>query len=186
MTQAAKVHDDTRPFHYEGDKSLKVSDVFSRMYASPDYIRQTGEHEDVKISFTQNILNRLAQDNKSFKAEQYRGKPLMYCEFAHAMENSLGNLREHVDAWYDYREWCGGFIWDYVDQSLRLEEEGRIKWLYGGDFDEEVSHKYYNANGIVAGDRSLHPSAYEVKKCYQYVRVKGQELEKGLGSIENR
>ena len=186
MKMAGKKYDLTRPFHYEGDKELKVSDVFSRMYASPDFIHQSGNNKDIKVKWWQSILNRLAQDNKSYKAQQYKGMPIMFCEFAHAMENSLGNFKEHIEAWYDYPSWCGGFIWDYVDQSIHQTVDGVDRYLYGGDFDEEVSHTYFNANGIVAGDRSLHPSAYEVKKVYQYVKIEAINIEEGIINITNR
>jgi beta-galactosidase len=186
MKNKAKELDYTRFIHYEGDTTLKVSDVFSRMYASPDFVHQSGQNKDITISLWQNALNHLAQDNKSFKAEEYVDKPIMYCEFAHAMENSLGNLREHVENWYIYPKWLGGFIWDYVDQSIHVCQEGVDKWLYGGDFGEEISHKYFNANGIVRGDRELHPSAYEVKKVYQYVKIEGIEEEIGRLQFTNR
>jgi len=142
------------------------------MYASPDYIDKTGNHEDLTVTWMEKIQNHLPQDNKSYKAEDYQGKPLLYCAFAHAMENSLGNLREHVDGWYKYSNWCGGFIGDYVGLSLCLEEKDHSD--------------YFNANGIVASDRRWNPSAYEVQKVYQYARVYPSDLENGVVEIENR
>lgn len=178
--------DTTRFIHYEGDTELIVSDVYSRMYASPDFVDKTGKKEDISITLVQNLLNRLAQDNKKFNKEQYEDKPIMYCEFAHAMGNSLGNFKEHIDGWYTYPNWCGGFIWDYVDQSIRKKVNDTEQWLYGGDFGEGKSHTYICGNGIVSGNRELHPSAYEVKKCYQYVRVVENDLEQGIIDITNR
>lgn len=186
MKKAALKIDSSRPFHYEGDTELIVSDVYSRMYAKPEFVHKTGHFEDIKVTMSQSILNRLAQDNKSFSGEQYKKKPIMYCEFAHAMENSLGNFKEHIEAMYQYPNWCGGFIWDYVDQSIRRIENGQTQWLYGGDFDEEKHHSYFNANGIVAADRTLHPSAYEVKKVYQYVKIEEVNLDFQTIMLSNR
>jgi len=186
MKKRIKELDSTRFIHYEGDTKLHVSDVYSRMYASPDFVEKTGKKQDIKITIVQNILNRLAQDNKPFKVEDYCDKPIMYCEFAHAMGNSLGNFKEHIEGWYKYPQWCGGFIWDYVDQSIRKVVDNKEQWLYGGDFGEGDSHTYFCGNGIVAGNRELHPSAYEVKKCYQYVSVESKDIEQGIITMTNR
>jgi len=186
MKKRIKELDSTRFIHYEGDTKLQVSDVYSRMYASPDFVEKTGKKQDIKITIVQNILNRLAQDNKPFKVEDYCDKPIMYCEFAHAMGNSLGNFKEHIEGWYNYPQWCGGFIWDYVDQSIRKVVDKKEEWLYGGDFGEGKSHTYFCGNGIVAGNRELHPSAYEVKKCYQYVSVESKDIEQGIITMTNR
>ena len=160
--------DKTRPFHYEGDKDLKVSDVLSMMYPSPSKAAAYGRLEDTKITLTQNILNQLAADQKGFTADQYRNKPVMSCEYAHAMENSLGNFQEHMDVFESYDNWCGGFIWDFVDQSLHIKRKsGKDLWAYGGDFNEEKHSGQFCANGLIAADRSLHPSIKEVKKVYQ-------------------
>lgn len=168
MKKEAMKLDTSRPFHYEGDKDLLVSDVLSMMYPSPSKAAQYGRLEDTSITLLQNILNQLAADQKAFKREQYENKPVMSCEFAHAMENSLGNFKEHMDVFETYDNWCGGFIWDFVDQSLRFKcDDGRDLWTYGGDFSEEIHSGQFCANGLVAADRTLHPSIYEVKKVYQ-------------------
>lgn len=172
MKREAKKLDDTRPFHYEGDKDLRVSDVLSMMYPSPSKAAEYGKGKDTSISLMENVLNQLSADQKSFKYEQYHDKPVMSCEFAHAMENSLGNFQEHMDVFEGYDNWCGGFIWDFVDQSLRYgKRNGQDLWAYGGDFNESKHHGQFCANGIVAADRSLHPSIYEVKKVYQDFEV---------------
>lgn len=176
MKESAKTVDDTRPFHYEGDLDLSVSDVLSMMYPSPKRASKYGRKEDVSITFWQNILNKLTADQKGFTKEQYANHPVMSCEFAHAMENSLGNFREHMDVFESYSNWCGGFIWDFVDQSLRNgKRNNKDYWTYGGDYGEEGSNHYFCANGIVAADRELHPSIYEVKKVYQEFEVLKEE-----------
>jgi beta-galactosidase len=63
-----------------------------------------------------------------------------------------------MDRFEKYSNMAGGFIWDFVDQSIRkVDKDGTVKWLYGGDFDEEITHRYFCANGIVFADRTPHP-----------------------------
>ena len=167
MKQAILYHDDSRPVHYEGDFDLTTSDFISRMYPNGEMMEKLGTRQPITVSMFENIANSLAADNKPITAEMYRGKPVVLCEFAHAMENSLGNFQEFMDAFEKYDNLCGGFIWDFVDQAIHKKENGVDKWLYGGDFDEGATSGYFCANGIIAADRTPHPSYYEVKKVYQ-------------------
>jgi beta-galactosidase len=176
MKKEAMNYDQTRPFHYEGDVDLKVSDVLSMMYPSPEKEKNFGELKDSSVTFVQNLLNKLTADTKGYTREQYEDKPVMSCEFAHAMENSLGNFKEHIEVYEKYDNWCGGFIWDFVDQSLRNgQRDGKDYWTYGGDYEEEKHHGQFCANGIIGADRQLHPSIYEVKKVYQDFEIKRVE-----------
>lgn len=176
MKEEAMKLDATRPFHYEGDRDLLVSDVLSMMYPSPSKAAQYGKLENTSITLTQNLLNQLAADQKGFKKEQYQDKPVMSCEYAHAMENSLGNFSEHMEVFEQYDNWCGGFIWDFVDQSLRMGRiNGKDVWAYGGDFDEEKHSGQFCANGLVRADRELHPSIYEVKKVYKDFNIREEQ-----------
>lgn len=189
MKERVRFLDPSRPVHYEGDWDLSLSDVVSRMYPDFELLHRLGHHEEVKISFLDELLNRftVTGDKKPLKPEQYRGKPVLLCEYAHAMENSLGNFQEYMDVFEQYSNMAGGFIWDFVDQSIRRKtQDGREFWLYGGDFGEEVSHRYFCANGIVSADRTPHPSYYEVRKVYQRIRVKPVDLPNGIISVENR
>lgn len=102
------------------------------------------------------------------------------------MENSLGNFQEYMDRFEKYKNMAGGFIWDFVDQSIHKSENGVEKWLYGGDFGEEDTHRYFCANGIVSADRTPHPSIYEVKKVYQYIKVYPYDLDRGIIRVENK
>ncbi|MBN2851595.1 MAG: hypothetical protein JXQ23_02530 [Clostridia bacterium] len=163
MKQAVLSIDSTRAIHYEGDRDLLKSDVLSLMYPSPEEETVFGERKDKKLTLFQKISNISAADNKGFKKEMYEGKPIMNCEYAHAMGNSLGNFKEHMEVFEKYPHFMGGFIWDFVDQSIH--EDG--KWLYGSDFGYKRNNGIYCANGIVAGDRTLHPAIFEVKKVYQ-------------------
>lgn len=187
MKEAALKLDDTRPVHYEGDYEKSLSDVLSRMYPTMDILDKLGNHEEIKVSFIENILNKLSADNKPLKPEDYKGKPILLCEYAHSMENSLGNFQEYMDRFEKYPNMAGGFIWDFVDQSIhKKEKDGRDKWLYGGDFKEEITHRYFCANGIIFANRTLHPSIYEVKKVYQQIKVHPIDLLKGKVKIENK
>ncbi|MDC7223634.1 MAG: glycoside hydrolase family 2 TIM barrel-domain containing protein [Spirochaetales bacterium] len=182
MKSAVLDLDRTRPVHYEGDRTLDVSDLYSLMYPTPDREVLIGEKRDVKLGFRENLSNRLAADNKAFKASRYRDKPVMSCEFSHAMENSLGNFREHVENWEKYPNWCGGFIWDFADQAIRRKGE----WLYGGDFGKHRNHGIFCANGIVGADRSLQPSIYEVKKVYQNFAFHEEDRKGRIYRITNK
>jgi beta-galactosidase len=187
MKEAALKLDSTRQFHYEGDYDMSVSDVVSRMYPTVEVLDKLGNHEELKVNFIDNLLNKLVADNKPLKPEQYSDKPVVLCEYAHAMENSLGNFQKYMDRFEKYENMAGGFIWDFVDQSIRkVDEGGQQQWLYGGDFGEEVSHRYFCANGIITADRRLRPSIYEVKKVYQEIKVHPVDLLTGKIKIKNK
>ncbi len=186
MKKAAMAIDTTRPFHYEGDHDLETSDVLSMMYPSPEKEAIYGNKQDTKLTFHDKFKNLLA-DDKAFTVEQYKDKPVMNCEYAHAMENSLGNFQEHMDNFEKYDNWCGGFIWDFVDQSiLKGQVDGKDFWAYGGDFGEEKTNGCFCANGIIAADRRLHPSIYEVKKVYQNIKVTSKDLLEAEFIIHNK
>jgi beta-galactosidase len=187
MKEAALRLDSTRQIHYEGDYDMSVSDVVSRMYPTVEVLHKLGNLEEIKVNFIDNILNQLVADNKPLKPEQYKDKPILLCEYAHAMENSLGNFQEYMDRFEKYANMAGGFIWDFVDQAIhRVNEAGKDTWLYGGDFGEEVSHRYFCANGIITADRMLQPSIYEVKKVYQEIKVHPVDLISGRVRIQNK
>lgn len=195
MKEAALELDDTRQFHYEGDFDFTKSDVISRMYPMSDLVEKLGNREEVAISAFDNIANALAADSKPIKKSMYT-KPVVFCEFAHCMENSLGNFQEYMDAFEKYDNLCGGWIWDFCDQALHQKtEDGEDAWLYGNDFDEKDSwlkppynvcaitgsNGCFNANGIIAADRKVHPAIHEVKKVYAEICV--DELDKANGEF---
>ena len=99
-------------------------------------------------------------------------RPLIQCEYAHAMGNSMGGLKEYWDLVRKYPAYQGGFIWDFVDQALWWPADAQKYgtdhiFVYGGDFnDYDPSDNSFCCNGIIAADRTLHPHAYEV--AYQY------------------
>lgn len=186
MRKATQALDDTRPLHYEGEADYRKSEFISRMYPLQGVVKKLRNQEEVKENVFNKVANALAADEKPVPKEMYKTKPVMYCEFAHAMENSLGNFQEYVDDFEKYDHMCGGFIWDYVDQSIRQKTPEGDRWLYGGDFDEGWTNYYFCANGIIGADRQPHPSYYEVKKVYSNIKSHAVDLGKGLISVQNK
>jgi beta-galactosidase len=152
-------NDPTRPVHYERDNS--VADVESTMYPGVDYVVQAGKSASTK--------------------------PFFVCEYAHAMGNAVGNLREYVDAFRKYDRIVGGCIWDWVDQGLRRKTpDGKgWYWAYGGDFDDFPNDGNFSCNGLVPPDRSATPKLYEVKKVYQPFSISSAEPSSGRFTVRN-
>ncbi|MDH8702555.1 beta-galactosidase [Dysgonomonadaceae bacterium PH5-43] len=107
-------------------------------------------------------------ENYAKKEDAHR--PLILCEYAHAMGNSTGNFQEYWDVIMKYSLLQGGFIWDWVDQGLvQYDNVGRKYWAYGGDLggDKWTHDMNFCANGLISADRTIHPGINEVKKVYQ-------------------
>ncbi len=164
-----KGRDATRPVQYErAEKETNAperhTDIWCPMYAKIEYIE----------SYAKNPKN---------------DRPLILCEYAHAMGNSTGNLQDYWDVIEKYPKLQGGFIWDWVDQGLlKTDENGEKYWAYGGDFGEAgiPSDGNFCLNGLVWPDRTAHPGLYEVKKVYQYVGFESLDLKKGILRIVNK
>ncbi|MBQ6086442.1 MAG: DUF4981 domain-containing protein [Bacteroidales bacterium] len=141
---AIKAFDPSRPVQYERALRDRNTDIYCPMYDSPD------------------ACEKYLNGNPS--------KPLIQCEYAHAMGNSIGNFKEYWDLVRKYPSYQGGFIWDFVDQALYKEVSipgADHIFAFGGDWnDYDPSDGSFNCNGVIAADRSLHPHAYEVR--YQY------------------
>lgn len=202
MKKAALALDNSRQFHYEGDFDLTKSDVISRMYPTKDIMEKLGNKQPITISLYDNIANQLAADSKPIKAEMYEGKPVVLCEYAHSMENSLGNFQEYIYDFEKYDNMCGGFIWDFVDQALHVKDEnGNDNYLYGTDFQGQEPHKlidipnttamtgsnvYFCANGIIGADRKPHPQIVEVKHGYQNIGITAVDASNGEFKLKNK
>jgi beta-galactosidase len=163
---AAWIHDydPTRPVHYEGaagrPKDWPYVDVISRMYERIPGIIRLANNDDTR--------------------------PIVLCEYAHAMGNSVGNLREYWDTIRAHPRLIGGFIWDWVDQGLRKQAaDGSTFWAYGGDFGDNPNDGNFCCNGLVLPDRKPNPSLREVKKVYQRIHVTPVDISAGTFSIEN-
>lgn len=142
----AKTLDPVRPVQYEGGGYEGKSDIYCPMYARPWALQKHSHQRDPR--------------------------PLILCEYAHAMGNSVGNISEYWDLIYRYPQLQGGFVWDWVDQTFaKKDSAGRDIWGYGGDmgFVGVVNDSNFCANGLVAADRTPHPHLAEVKRVYQYI-----------------
>ena len=120
------------------------------------------------------------------KDEQYQ-KPLIQCEYAHAMGNSEGGFKEYWDIIRKYPKYQGGFIWDFVDQSVRwIGKNGKMIYAYGGDFNRfDASDQNFCDNGLISPDRVPNPHMYEVGYFYQNIWTSPVDIKKGEVSIFN-
>lgn len=162
MSNLFRKLDDTRLVHYEGvfwDRRYnETSDIESQMYTSV---------EDIKEFLSKN-----------------RSKPFICCEYTHAMGNSCGAMYKYTDLTDTEVLYQGGFIWDYVDQSIRKKDRyGKETLAYGGDFDDRPCDYNFCGNGIVFGDRSITPKMASVKFNYQNISVK---VDKDKAEITNK
>lgn len=162
MAEFFRDRDPSRLVHYEGVFHNRdydqISDMESRMYA------------------------------KAWEAEEYLTnapeKPFILCEYMHAMGNSLGGMNKYTDLEDRYDMYQGGFIWDYMDQSLMKKDlYGKEHMTYGGDFGDRPTDYSFCGNGIIYADRTVSPKAQEVKYLYQDIRLIPDS--KGV-TIENR
>lgn len=139
-----KHRDPSRPVQYERALLGPNTDIFCPMYASIQYIEKYGQ--------------------------QPQTRPLILCEYAHAMGNSTGNLQDYWDVIEKYDHLQGAFIWDWVDQGILVADEaGTEYYAYGGDFGgkDVPSDGNFCINGLISPDRTPHPAMAEVKKVYQ-------------------
>ena len=168
----AKQRDPSRPFHYEGTTSAggTSADINSYMYPTPAAtIRHAAERPQM---------------------------PLILCEYEHAMGNSSGALQDYWDIFYSGTNAQGGFIWDWVDQQLRVPVPGEYRentpsptfLAYGGWWEDKAGIRNdndFNSNGMVNGDRAPHPGLYALKYVYRNLHVKPVNLETGTVRVKN-
>lgn len=191
MRTAMLAVDHTRPIHYEGDDDKgQLSDLLSFMYPPQKILDDLGHHKNHIRPFYERIAGKLGFFNAAnLYLNVYQGKPIVLCEYAHCMMNSLGNFDEFIERFEKYDNFCGGFIWDYCDQAIRqyhtIDGVKQERWLYGGDFGEKKSDKSFCANGIVTADRKLQPAIFEVKKGYQFIKTKLIDFEYCLIEVKN-
>ncbi|MEM6318611.1 MAG: glycoside hydrolase family 2 TIM barrel-domain containing protein, partial [Bacteroidota bacterium] len=122
-------------------------------------------------------------------AKKQPERPLIMCEYAHAMGNSVGNFVDYWEVIHKYPVLQGGFIWDWHDQGILQEtEEGEKYWAFGGDFGpaDVPSDVNFCLNGLLFPDRSPHPHVWEVKYCYQPIAFKAIDIKNGLIEVSNR
>ena len=164
-----KGRDVTRPVQYE---------------RAEQFTNTTERHTDIICPMYAKIekIEAYAKDEKN-------DRPLILCEYAHAMGNSTGNLQEYWDVIEKYPILQGAFVWDWVDQGLQMTDEtGEKFWTYGGDYGEEgvPSDGNFCINGLTWPDRRGKPGLSEVKKVYQFVGFDPVDLISGTIKIRNK
>jgi len=159
-------YDPTRLIHYEGDQEAKTVDIYSRMYSDVEYI------------------------TKFAKKDEKWEKPLVMCEYIHAMGNGPGGIKEYVDAFYKYPRLMGGFVWEWANHvSLSLYRRlqrligvqgiqkqtanGENYYGYGGDFGDEPNDGHFVLDGLLFSDHTPSPGLLEYGKQIEPVQVLG-------------
>jgi len=167
--------DPSRPLHYEGaireewgqgpndfTRGQRVTDIVCPMYTPVDRIIQWAK-------------------------ETRDTRPLILCEYSHAMGNSNGNLQEYWEAFESFPGLQGGFIWELLDHGIKqTDAQGRDYWAYGGDFGDKPNDVNFCTDGLVWPDRTPHPAMYEVKHLLQPVRIALLDALTGQVRITNK
>lgn len=156
-----KAYDPSRPCQYEQAGQNGKTDIFCPMYY--DY----------------GGCDKYSQGDNP--------RPLIQCEYAHAMGNSMGGFKEYWDMVRKYPKYQGGFIWEFVDQGLRVKnKQGKTIYAYGGDFGRyPTSDHNFNCNGIINPDRKPNPHANEVRYYYQNIWATAKDLKAGEVEVYN-
>lgn len=167
-----KGYDPSRPIHYEQaipygrlnyDRSaFYPTDIMCPMYSDYDWVER--------------YMNSSPE------------RPLIFCEYAHAMGNSLGGFKEYWDLVRKYDHYQGGFIWDWADQALayRDPKTGVLSYRYGGCYNEvDATDESFNCNGVVAADRTPHPGAWEVKHQQRNILTSAVDAANGKIAVKN-
>lgn len=155
-----KARDPSRPVQYEGGgANSAATDIVCPMYARVD------EDQPFPAVPKWSIKKWVGMPGED--------RPLILCEYAHAMNNSLGGFDRYWQAFRQYPRLQGGFIWDFVDQGIRrVSPEGQTYWAYGGDFGDTPNDRQFCLNGVFFPDRTPHPSLFEVQKAQQFFQFK--------------
>ena len=157
-----KAEDPSRAVQYERAEIKGKTDIYCPMYAGYNWC-------------------------ENYSKNPQHQKPLILCEYAHAMGNSQGGFKEYWDLVRKYPKFQGGFIWDFVDQSCRrIGKNGKMIYAYGGDFNRyDASAINFCNNGLISPDRVPNPHAYEVRHFYQNIWTTPANLKNGELNIFN-
>ncbi|KJZ71739.1 hypothetical protein HIM_08881 [Hirsutella minnesotensis 3608] len=148
MYDCIKQLDSTRLVHYEGDAEAETADIFSRMYPSID-----------------SVVDDFA------RAREWQ-KPLVLCEFLHAMGNSVGNAKEYIDVFYKHPRLMGGFVWEWANHGLRAKTKDGVEFMgYGGDFDDEPNDYNFIMDGLLWSEHQMTPNIIEYAKAIEPVQT---------------
>lgn len=172
MVAAARKKDNSRLFHYEGafstwdgnenDKETSCLDMVSRMYPSLEWMEDFFKNSEDK-------------------------KPLVLCEYCHAMGNGPGDLKKYWDIMYREPRSAGGFVWEWTDHSItQYAENGNKYYVYGGDFGDFPTDAEFCVDGLVYPDRTPHTGLLELKNIISPVKAEMISSKEGLVKITNR
>lgn len=173
-----KSYDPSRLVHYENlypsaarKPDYSMLDLISRMYASPEWIR--ARYEDVEFDPTTEIISCSDEATERYCRDYAAIKPLVLCEFTHAMGNSCGDAEDYFDLIYKYPHFAGGFVWEWCDHASYIGEtfDGRPRYLYGGDMGEMPNDGNFCMDGLVSPDRKPHSSLREYKNVIRPARA---------------
>ncbi len=151
-----KSQDPSRPVQYEGGGAdTAATDIICPMYARVDQ----DQPFDAVPKWSIKKWIGLPEENR----------PLILCEYAHAMGNSLGGFDRYWQAFRQFPRLQGGFVWDWVDQSLTHQDENGERFqAYGGDFGDSPNDRQFCMNGLVFADRTPHPALFEAQRAQQF------------------
>ena len=158
VRKAAKAIDPSRPLHYEGYNA--IADIDSQMY--PDLVDAANK-------------DAITTD-----------RPYFFCEYGHSMGNAMGNIAEYWDLIENSKRIIGACIWDWVDQGINKYGGDTTKYYFGSDFGDKPNDFDFCLNGLTTPDRRITAKMIELKKIYQYVKIKDSDLAHGKIQIDNK
>ena len=160
MAKRCRELDTTRPIHYEEDRKGEVVDMISTMYSSVEKMDGFGQSDSTK--------------------------PRLICEYAHAMGNGPGGLKEYQEIFYKYENIQGGFVWEWIDHGIHtVDEEGNEYYSYGGDYGDYPNNSNFCIDGLVFPDQTPSPGLIEYKKVIEPVKISPSDMNRGQITIKN-
>jgi beta-galactosidase len=183
-----KDFDPTRFVHYEGAQGSPEHKDY-KAYGSPEY-QKLGRTANPTDPHYVDVISRMyanLEDLETMANSPYITRPIVECEYAHAMGNSLGNFQEYWDLMHAYPNLIGGYVWDWIDQGITTKDEnGKEYFAYGGDFGDKPNDNNFCMNGVITSDRLPKPQTWEAKYVMQPVQITAVNLEKGLIRVKSR
>ncbi len=196
---------DDRPIHYEGASGQcvgKISKVLATQLPTvekcfnwdnlpfyklaPEFIEGLKKNE---LSGT-DIMSCMYTSPvrwKMFAENDFSGMPYIFCEYAHAMGNGPGGLKEYWEMFYSYKNMQGGFVWEWCDHGILMKTpDGQSYYAYGGDFGDEPNDGNFVCDGLVFPDRTPSPGLIELKKWLEPIKIDAVDAAKGSFVITNR
>lgn len=170
---------------YGGSVIYEMAKEFKRLDASR-LVHYEGLFHDRRYPDTSDMESQMYPSAASIEEflREHREKPFLCCEYSHAMGNSCGGMHKYTDLTDREPLYQGGFVWDYVDQSIRKKDRyGKEFQAYGGDFGDRPTDYNFSGNGIVDGERNPSPKMQEIKFNYQNLSI---QVEKERFSVENK